>query len=75
MIFFRVFIIVSSVLAICTYGSTQSIEGECALHLNGPGRTSFFDFNTNTLRGGPQLVFKFIIFYFKYYFLRIVLIW
>lgn len=54
LIFYRVFIIVSSVLAICNYGLTQSIEGECALHLNGPGRTSFFDFNTNTLRGGPQ---------------------
>lgn len=53
MLCYRVFIIVSSVLTICALGITQSIDGECALHLTGPGRTSFFDFNTNTLRGGP----------------------
>ncbi|XP_075228376.1 peroxidase homolog [Lycorma delicatula] len=27
--------------------------GECALRLDGPGRTSAFDFHVNTLRGGP----------------------
>lgn len=54
MIFYRIFVTaVSSVLALCTSGTAQSLDGECALHLTGPGRTSFFDFNTNTLRGGP----------------------
>lgn len=38
----------------CDFGLSQTIEGECALQLNGPGRISLFDFNTNTLRGGPQ---------------------
>lgn len=52
-IFFRLFLTVSSVLTLCTFGKTQFSDGECALHLTGPGRTSFFDFNTNTLRGGP----------------------
>uniref|UniRef100_A0A2S2QTP1 Uncharacterized protein n=1 Tax=Sipha flava TaxID=143950 RepID=A0A2S2QTP1_9HEMI len=50
----RVFIIVSSVLAICTLTSTQYIDAECALHITGAGRTSFFDFNSNTLKGGPN---------------------
>jgi len=50
---FRVFITVSLVLTLCTFGTTQSLDGECALHLTGSGRTSFFDFNSNTLRGGP----------------------
>lgn len=27
--------------------------GECALRLDGPGRSSGFDFHTNTIRGGP----------------------
>nr|XP_024214055.1 peroxidase-like [Halyomorpha halys] len=27
--------------------------GDCALRLDGPGRTSFFDYHLNTLRGGP----------------------
>lgn len=53
MIFYRIFVTVSSVLALCTFGTSQSLDAECALHLTGPGRTSFFDFNTNTLRGGP----------------------
>jgi len=51
---YRVFLIVSLTLTICNFGTAQFIDGECALHLTGPGRTSFFDFNTNTLRGGPQ---------------------
>lgn len=53
MICYRMFVTVSSVLTLCTFGTAQSLDGECALHLTGPGRTSFFDFNTNTLRGGP----------------------
>lgn len=53
MICYRDLIIVSLILTICTFGKTQSIDGDCALHLTGSGRTSFFDFNTNTLRGGP----------------------
>lgn len=29
------------------------LGGDCALHLDGPGRHSAFDFHLNTLRGGP----------------------
>lgn len=36
------------------FGFDGDFGNECALLLDGPGRTSSFDFNTNTIRGGPQ---------------------
>lgn len=50
---YRVLLIASLTLTMSTFAKTQSIDGECALQLTGSGRTSFFDFNTNSLRGGP----------------------
>lgn len=56
-------LIVQSVLSVFTtlasanadsFGFDGNFGNECALLLDGPGRTSSFDFNTNTIRGGPQ---------------------
>lgn len=47
-----------------TFSFAADFSSECALLLDGPGRTSPFDFNTNTIRGGPQWVNLSLIFTF-----------
>lgn len=41
-------------------------NSECALVLNGPGRSSSFDYTYNLLRGSPAYVFALIFNYLKF---------
>ncbi|XKL68847.1 hypothetical protein PGB90_006616 [Kerria lacca] len=50
----KLLLIAVTVIAADSPNFNLNFGEECALFLDGPGRTSSFDFNTNTIRGGPH---------------------